>query len=58
VQPLFLPNGSACDSPLTQILEAQQHGQHFFKLAVEMYLVPADRELALIMASIGGDWAI
>ena len=33
-----MPNGSALDRPLPQVLEAQQHGQHPFELAVEMDL--------------------
>jgi hypothetical protein len=38
----FLPNGSAFDRPLPQVLEAQQHGQHPFELAVEMDLITAE----------------
>ena len=39
---LDLRNGSASDRPLPQVLEAQQHGQHPFELAVEMDLVAAE----------------
>jgi hypothetical protein len=38
---VFFPNGSAHDRPLTEFLEAHQHGQHPFKLAVEVNLVAA-----------------
>jgi hypothetical protein len=37
-----LPNGSALDGPLPQFLEAQQHGEHPFELAVEMDLITAE----------------
>src|SRR4051812_40713895 len=37
----LLPNGSARDRPLPQVLEAEQHGQHSFELAVKMDLVAA-----------------
>jgi hypothetical protein len=36
-----LPNGSARDRALPQVLQAQQHGQYPFELAVEMHLVAA-----------------
>jgi hypothetical protein len=38
----FLPNGLALDRPLPQVLEAQQHGEHLFELAVEMDLIAAE----------------
>jgi hypothetical protein len=38
----FLPNGSAGNCPLSQVLEAQQHRQHPFELAVEVDLVAAE----------------
>ena len=37
--PVILPNGSTGGHRLPHILEAQQHGQHAFKLAVQMNLV-------------------
>jgi hypothetical protein len=37
-----LPNGLAFDRPLPQVLEAQQHGEHPFELAVEMDLITAE----------------
>jgi hypothetical protein len=40
--PHFLPNGSARDRSLPQVLEAQQHGQHPLELAVEVDLVAAE----------------
>jgi hypothetical protein len=39
--PPVLPNGSALVRPLPQVLEAQQHDEHPFGLAVEMDLVAA-----------------
>ena len=39
--PCGLPNGSASDRPLPQVLEAQQHGEHPFELAIEVDLVAA-----------------
>jgi hypothetical protein len=47
----LLPNGSAFDCPLPQVLEPQQHGQHPFELAVEVDLVAA--EPFELMVSIG-----
>ena len=38
----FLPNVSVFDRPLPQVLEARQHGQHPFELAVEMDLISAE----------------
>jgi hypothetical protein len=37
-----LPNVSVFDRPLPQVLEARQHGQHPFELAVEMDLISAE----------------
>src|SRR6266446_10314290 len=39
----ILPNRLARDRPQPQILEAQQHREHPFELAVKMDLVPAER---------------
>src|SRR5208337_1129353 len=39
--PLVLRNGSARDRPLTQVLEAKEHGERPLELAVEMDLVTA-----------------
>ena len=38
----LLPNGSALDRSLPQVLEPEQHGQHAFELAIEMDLVATE----------------
>src|SRR5208283_624433 len=40
--PLVLRNGSARDRPLTQVLDAKEHGERPLELAVEMDLVAAE----------------
>ena len=47
----FLPNGSALDRRLPQVLEAQQHGEHPFELAVEMDLIANRSSLSASSAS-------
>jgi hypothetical protein len=47
----FLPNGSALDRRLPQVLEAQQHGEHPFELAVEMDLIANRSGLSASSAS-------
>jgi hypothetical protein len=37
-----LPNESALDRSLPQVLEAQQHDEHPFELATEMDLIAAE----------------
>jgi hypothetical protein len=44
-----LPNGSTHDRRLPQVLQAQQHGEHAFELAVEMDLI-ASKPLQLVRA--------